>query len=97
MLAVHDGQKGKKIIDALVELLLQHRIEKKKKKKKNKPKKSFPLIIDYWWLHLICNLNASLSVRKQSIQCVTWDTELIDVLSLILKIEAQELTWNLEA
>jgi hypothetical protein len=47
VLAVHDGQKGKKIIDALVELLLQHRIEKKKKKKKNKPKKSFPLIIDY--------------------------------------------------
>lgn len=32
VLAVHDEQKGKKIIDVLVELLLQHRIEKKKKR-----------------------------------------------------------------
>lgn len=57
MLAVHDEQKGKKIIDALVELLVQHRFEKKK---------SFPLDIEYQCLHLTCDLNASLWVRKQN-------------------------------
>lgn len=31
VLAVHDEQKGKKIIDALVELLVQHRFEKNQK------------------------------------------------------------------
>lgn len=60
VVAVRDEQKGKKIIDALVELLEQHRLEK------IKDKMSFPLVIEYRCLHLTCDLNAPLWVRKQN-------------------------------
>lgn len=60
VVAVRDEQKGKKIIDALVELLVQHRLEK------IKDKMSFPLVIEYRCLHLTCDLNAPLWVRKQN-------------------------------